>query len=243
MLPQVRLTPLALMLLLTVLFAGSASAAGKRKSLPPGPPPAGLSLSASPGIVDVGGQVLLTVKAKQWPGRASVIVSFISGHHGFSGRLPWIVSCSCFELRVVVARRIHPLEMARASAKVTVGHASFMTGATFQIRGLARNGRDFSPGGPAYLSGWVGDPEPMAKEQEHFCAWIKTPDGLGVPGFRVRFAAHYPSGMRSWYAGPTNKYGLACANRSIGSPAAGKRVPVDIYAAGQHVTVSFTTRG
>lgn len=205
----------------------------------PPAPPAGLAFTATPQVTDVGGQVLLSLHARKWPSFAAVTVSFLSAHHGFSGKMPWRPACACFQIAVILARRIHALEHARAVAKISYDHALTSAFTGFQIRGLASNGKDFSPGGTVFLSGWVSDPQPAAGEQEHFCAWVRTVDSLGVAGYRVTFVAHYPRGKQTFSAGPTNVRGVACSQHSIGNPGAGKRVNVDIYAAGRHVTASF----
>lgn len=208
-----------------------------------GPPaPTGLTFEVSPTVVDVGSQVQFSLRALSWPAHASATVSFVSPHHGFSGKMRWAPACNCFQVSVALARRIHPLEQARATARLTIGKTARTLGARFQIRGLSRNGRDFAPGGAVYLSGWVSDTQPVRQEFEHYCAWTKTADGLGVTGYTVKFVAHFNQRTDTWSAKVTSKNGVACIQRSIGNAKLGYRVTVDIYAAGQHVTASFTPR-
>lgn len=154
----------------------------------------------------------------------------------------WRPACSCFIAAVTLARRIHALETGRAQVKVRSGTRVVTASTAFQIRGLAANGRDFARGGSVALTGWVSDPTPLQREAEHFCAWVKTVDALGVPGYPVSYVVHYGSGARTLHAGPTNKRGVACAQRSIGNAKIGQRVRVDIYAAGQHVMAFFEPR-
>lgn len=238
---KLRTRPLARLLLgilpLTAILASSplpVNASGHPATLP------GLTLSASPGLVDVGDQVQFTLRARQWPKFASVTIGFLSPHHGFSGKMPYRAACACFQTSVILARRVHPLETARAVAKVSYDHTMAPIATGFQIRGLAKNGRDFSPGGAVYLSGWVSDAQPLPQEKQHFCAWVKTADLLGVPGYPVTFVAHYQKHTETFRAGPTDRRGVACSQRSIGNAAPGKRVFVDIYAAGKHVVATFT---
>lgn len=204
--------------------------------------PGGLRLTASPGVADVGGDESFTLTAKHWPASASVSLSFVSPHHGFTGKMDWDSGCSCFRLAVSLARRIHHLELARATATVHVGTGTESASATFLIRGLAANGRDFAPGGPPALTGWVSDPAPFQGEYEHYCGWIKTADGLGVAGIPVRFVAHFPGSTRRWSGGKTGTSGIVCSHKSIGKTPAGKTVRVDIYARSLHTSTSFTPR-
>ncbi|MBV9282425.1 MAG: hypothetical protein JOZ41_20280 [Chloroflexi bacterium] len=204
-------------------------------------PPPPLRFTASPALVDVGEAVTLTVSATAWPAPASVTVSFVSPHHGFSSPMPWDRSCACFRLAVSLARRIHPIERALAKALVRIGRVSTILQATFSIRGLAPNGRDYAPGGTPTLTAWVSDPNPNQNEWEHFCAWVKTSDGLGVSGFRITFVVHYRSRSQQWVAGTTGTTGILCTHRPIGHvPAA--PVPVDVYANSLHVRTTFTPR-
>lgn len=219
------------------IASGATFAAPQAASLP-----SGLRLTASPGVVDVGGNELFTLTARNWPAPAHVTLSFLSRHHGFTGPMDWNGSCSCFQLAVSLARRVHQLELAKASATVHVGKSSETASATFLIRGLAANGRGFAPGGPPELSVWVSDPSPSQGEYEHYCGWVKTADGLGVSGVHVRFVAHFPSGARSWVGGTTGATGVVCSHKSIGKSPAGKTVRVDIYAGSLHSSTSFTPR-
>jgi hypothetical protein len=220
----------------TVLSATTGHAAG---------PPAlsGLTFEVSPTVVDVGSQVQFSLRALTWPAHASATVSFVSPHHGFSGKMRWVPTCNCFQVSVALARRIHALEQARATARLTIGKTVRSLGARFQIRGLAHNGRDFAPGGAVFLSGWVSDTQPVRQELEHYCAWTKTADGLGVTGYSVKFVAHFNGHTDTWTVKITNRNGVACSQRSIGNAQLGYKVTVDIYAAGQHVTASFTPHG
>jgi hypothetical protein len=205
-------------------------------------PPKGLSLTATPSLVDVGGTVQFTLHAAKWPGPVSVTLGFLSPHHGFSGPMSWRPACSCFIAAVSLARRIHSLERARAEAKVHFDQSMVSVSAMFLIRGLAKNGRDFAPGGSVSLSGWVSDPTPIQKEIEHFCAWVKTADALGVPGYPVTYVVHYRGHNQTLRVAHTNKRGVACVQRSIGTAPIGRRVTVDMYAADQHVMASFQPR-
>lgn len=228
-------------LVLGVLGSQPALAAGHYPSRS-GALPAGLRLAASPGVADVGGDEFFTLTAKRWSAPASVSLSFVSPHHGFTGKMDWDGGCNCFRLAVSLARRIHQLELAKATATVHVGKGSESASATFLIRGLAANGRDFAPGGPPALTGWVSDPAPFQGEYEHYCGWIKTADGRGVGGVPIRFVAHFPGGARSWSAGKTGASGIVCSHKSIGKTPAGKTVRVDIYARSLHTSTSFTPR-
>lgn len=201
--------------------------------------PPGLRLQVSPFLVDVGSQVVFTVSAKRWPTPARVTVSVLSPHHGFSGRMTWKASCRCFQLGVVLARRIHSLETARVSALVALHSGPISTSNSFLIRGLARNGRDFAPGGTPYLRGWVTDPAPLANETEHYCAWVLTADGLGIKGVSVRFVASYGKSKQTWNGRPTNIRGISCVRKVLKGPRKGTRVTVDVFAGNLHVRTSF----
>lgn len=204
--------------------------------------PQRLRLAASPGVADVGGDEFFTLTASRWAGPAQVSLSFVSPHHGFTGKMDWVGNCNCFRLAVSLARRAHKMELAKATATVHIGKKSESATATFLIRGLAANGRGFAPGGPPALTAWVSDPSPFQGEYEHYCGWVKTADGLGVAGVPVRFVAHFPGGKRSWSAGKTGASGIVCSHRSIGKTPAGKTVRVDIYARSLHTSTSFTPR-
>lgn len=230
-----------LLSLTLLLFLSSSLDVGARALAAPSAPPA-LALAVSPAVVDVGSTVQLTVHARRWPARASASVAFVSAHHGFTGKMTWTPSCNCFEVRVAIARRQHALEFARAVARVTVGQATFAAVSRFQIRGLAANYHDFSPGGPVLLAGWVSDASPTRHEQQHYCGWIRTVDGFGVSGYRVRFVVRFGKHTENLAAGPTGRHGVACIAKSIGFAAIGHRVTVDVYAAGEHASASFTTR-
>lgn len=230
-----RLLCVAAMVAAAVTAASPSTRASAATSRPPG-----LQVSAVPSIADVGDDVILTLKARSWPAAASASVSFVSAHHGFRGAMQWEGSCSCFQIAVSLARRVHPLEPARATATVNYGGRSYSTVSWFQIRGLAANGRDFSPGGTPYLSGWVSDPQPFQNQFQHYCAWVRTADGLGIAGLPVTFAAHFQHSTQSWHAGKTHSNGLLCSNKSVGSATPGVPVPVDIYAGSMHVRTTFT---
>lgn len=227
-------------LLALVTYAGPSIAATRPQHMAL---PSGLQLSAQPAEVDVGGNVLFTMTARQWPAPAGVLLTFVSPHHSFTGQMPWDGSCSCFRLTVTLAKRAHQLEPAKVTATVRAGKSSESAGATFLIRGLAANGHGFAAGGPPQLTGWVTDPNPVPNENEHYCAWVRTPDGLGVSGMKVRFAVHFQAGTRSWTVGPTGASGIICLHRSIGQIELGQQVPVDIYAGALHAQTSFTPRG
>lgn len=204
--------------------------------------PTGLSLAASPQLVDVGEDVTFTLSATSWQGPSQASLSFVSPHHGFTGTMIWENSCGCFRIAVALARRIHSLEGAKATATVHTGKNLAHAFTSFTIRGLARNGRDYAPGGAVYLSGWVSDPRPAPGEYEHFCGWAKTVDGLGVTGLNVRFVAHYPDKDRTWNAGVTGPSGVVCSQRAIGKPAPGLPVRVDVFAGTLRAATSFTPR-
>lgn len=206
------------------------------------PAPVALQLAASPTYVDVGDAVTLTLSARSWGGRVAVTISFVSPHHGFSGPMAWVGRCACFRVAVALARRVHPLETARAKATVKFGKSTASAGTTFLIRGLAPNGRDYAPGGPVSLSTWVGDPAPVPGEYEHYCAWVKTPDGIGVAGYRVSFVVHFANKSSRWYAGSTGTSGILCSHRSIGNAQVGLPVSVDVYANNLRGHTGFTPR-
>jgi hypothetical protein len=208
----------------------------------PAPALRGLSLSASPGIVDVGDNVLLVLSARSWPRPVKVTVSFLSGHHGFTGQMIWSGSCACFRIAVSLARRIHPLERARAVATIVMGRQRLSASAGFWVRGLAANGRDFAPGGPQTLSAWVSDPQPLPRESVHVCAWVKTPDGLGVGGMKVRFLLRFGGKSQAWNAGVTNQDGIACSRRTVAANAVGHTVSLDAYAGALHVQTRFSPK-
>jgi len=236
----IRTALLVVSMTLFLLSPGSnALAAGQ----PPAPkPPAGLQLTASPSLVDVGDFETFTLSATSWPARASVSLSFLSGHHGFTGAMTWGGSCGCFRVAVDLARRIHPTEGARAAATVRYDRTAVVARALFRIKGLAPNGRDYSPGGTPALTQWVSEQDPIVNTEQHFCAWVKTEDGLGVPGYRVTFVVRFSYGARSWYMGTTGSSGLICTHRSIGKTRAKFRVTVDVYANSLHGRTSFVPR-
>jgi hypothetical protein len=234
------LSILRLRLVLLLIILGSALC---MPALPGYAAPNRLALSATPAVVDVGSNILFTLTAKAWNGPASVSLSFVSPHHGFTGTMQWEPDCTCFKLAVALAQRVHPLELARATATVKSGNSISKTSATFLIRGLAPGGKTFAPGGPPHLTAWVSDPTPLTKEYEHYCAWVTTADGLGVTGVKVRFVVRYPDGStRSWSARATNSSGLSCLHKSIGTTPAGRAVQVDVFAGTLHTRVSFTPR-
>ncbi|HEX6507264.1 MAG TPA: hypothetical protein VF221_06490, partial [Chloroflexota bacterium] len=109
--------------------------------------PPGLTLTASPSLVDVGDAVTFTLSARSWTGSAGAVLSFVSPHHGFTGRMLWVPQCSCFSIAVALAKRIHPIETATSTATVTYPGGTTKVYARFQIRGLASNGKSLAPGG------------------------------------------------------------------------------------------------
>lgn len=234
--------------------ASSKPRAGKASASPPstaratlrapaGTPPVGLQFTALPSLVDVGQEVGLTVSASRWNGPASVKVAFLSRHHGFSGAMTYQTTCLCFRVGVFLARRIHPLEQARAVAQITYQHARVQLVTFFTIRGLARNGRDYAPGGTSSLTTWISDPRPLAGEYQHYCVWVRTADALGVTGVVSRFVVHFDGATRTYSAGKTASTGIACVQRSVGTPLPGVRVTVDAYAGSLHARTAFTPRG
>jgi hypothetical protein len=220
------------------LIACLAAASGAHAAS--GPP--GLALHVSSSVVHVGEDVSFTLNASSWPAPARVTLSFLSAHHGFSGAMLWDGQCGCFRLTVSLAMRIHPLEPARATAKVTYDHVVASASTSFQIRGLAKNGKDFASGGATILSGWVSDPSPVPNEFQHFCAWTHTVDFIAVTGKRVGFVVHYKAKTDSWNPGNTIGDGILCSNRSVGQAQPGLAVPVDVWAGSLHMRTSFTPR-
>jgi len=204
--------------------------------------PAGLRLTASPSLVDVGDAVSFTLHAQSWPAQAGVVLSLVSPHHGFTGGMVWDGHCPCFRLGVILAKRVHPIEKGFATATVRSGGSVGVVRTTFFIRGLARNGRDYSPGGTPSLKGWVSDPSPSKNEVESFCGWVKAADSVGFPGYQVSFVVHYSNKTQSWHAGPTNNVGIRCSHKSIGNSKTGVRVSVDVYANSLLTHTSFTPR-
>ncbi|HEX8918864.1 MAG TPA: hypothetical protein VF898_10195 [Chloroflexota bacterium] len=234
-----------LMLISLGTLPGSAQAAGSghgqitifRLAAPPG-----LALSASPSLVDVGDAVTFTLTARAWTGNAGAVLSFVSPHHGFTGNMTWVPQCSCFSIAVALAKRIHTIELAQATATVHFPGGSSKVYTRFQIRGLASNGKSLAPGGTPGLTAWVSDPSPSPKEYEHFCGWVKTPDGIGVRGYRISFVAHYGQKTQQWVAGTTDTTGILCSQRSIGTPTPGLTVRVDVYANNLRAHVQFVPR-
>lgn len=224
----------------------SSQAAGEEPKSGPAAPPAagfvGLQLKSSTSIVDVGEAVQFTLTAKSWPGRTRASLSFVSPHHGFSGTMQWDGRCGCFRIAVALARRIHALENARATATVHAGALTGLASTTFQIRGLAPNGSDYAPGGTPSLQAWVADPNPVRNEFQHYCAWVKTVDGLGVRGVPITFVVHYASRTQKWYAGLSGTTGLVCSHKSIGNAKLGAQVVVDVYGGRMHTQARFTPR-
>ena len=212
-----------------------------RSHVPP-PPPAtvGSRLTATPAITDVGDGVTLTLTATHFTSKSSVIVRFVSPHHGFSGNMPWDARCSCFRLAVFLAKRSHPLELARASAVITAGKNTTVVYTSFQIRGLTPNGSAYVPGGTPIFSVWVGDPTPVSTEFQHYCVWARTADALGVAGLTVRLSVRFQQHTENWRAGVTGPSGVLCVARSIGHPIPGFKVIVDAYADNLHAQTSFT---
>jgi hypothetical protein len=202
--------------------------------------PVGLSLAASPKLVDVGDPVVLTVSARKWNGPAAASASFVSPHHGFSGAMQWKVSCGCFQAPVILAKRIHPLETAKATAKVTARGKTFVLTISFTVRGLARNGKDYARGGQIFLMSWVGDPTPAVHQDEHICAWVLTADGLGVPGYRIHYTVHYPKTIQSWYSRATGRSGVACSQRKVLPVTSKQTIHIDAAVAKLKSSTGFT---
>jgi hypothetical protein len=204
--------------------------------------PAGLRLNASPSLVDVGDAISFTLQAQSWPAPAGVVLSLVSPHHGFTGGMVWDGHCPCFRLGVILAKRIHPIEKGIATATIRSGGSVGIVRTTFFVRGLAQNGRDYSPGGTPGLKAWVSDPAPSKNEVESFCGWVKAADGVGFPGYQVSFVVHYSRTTQSWHAGPTNNVGIRCSHKSVGNAQSGVRVSVDIYANSLRTHTSFTPK-
>jgi len=228
------------------LIGGLASSTQTRKvsaSVLPAPAaPVNVRLVASPQLVDVGDSITFSLTASTWPAPASVSLSFVSAHHGFTGTMPWDPPCGCFDVAVSLATRTHGVEQGQATAKVSYKQSTFSVRTTFYIRGLASSGHGLAPGGAPHLSVWVSDPTPPPGEKDNFCAWVRTADGLGVSGIPVRFQVHFQEGTRKWNAGYTPPSGLRCVRRSIGAVAAGQTVRVVVKAGTLRASTSFTTR-
>jgi hypothetical protein len=154
----------------------------------------------------------------------------------------WTPQCSCFRLNVFIAKRVHGLELARATATVTVGKTSFIRHNTFQVRGLLPNGTQFAPGGTPYLADWVSNPQPVQNEVVHFCAWTRALDSFPIVGMPVTFVVHFPQRTQKWFAGLTNGNGVSCSSKNIHHAKIGAKVTVDVYAGKLHGQTSFTTR-
>jgi hypothetical protein len=222
----------------------SGQSAGVSRPASAAPPAAiGAQLAATPYLTDVGDQVTLTLTATRFTPKSSVIVRFLSPHHGFSGPMPWDPRCNCFRLAIFLAKRSHPLEAARASAVITAGRSITTVYTTFQIRGLTPNGQAYVSGGTPIFSAWVGDPSPIATEFQHYCVWVRTADALGVAGLTVKLSVHFAQHTENWTAGVTGPSGVLCVRRSIGHPLVGKTVRVDAYAGSLHAQTSFTPIG
>lgn len=203
------------------------------------PAPINLALRVSPYIVDVGKAGTFVVDGKQWPAKTSVTLSFVSPHHGFTGKMRWGGSCGCFDLAVSLARRSHALEQAHAVARITWPGGKRQVRAAFMIRGLAKTGKGYSPGGRTFLAAWVSDPRPFAGQYEHFCGWDHTLDRLGVPHMRVRFLVRYPGKAQSFTSGATTSTGAQCVDKKVPRGLAKKTITVDVYSAGLHVRTTF----
>ncbi len=214
-----------------------------RKAVPAPPAAIGAQLTATPSITDVGDQVTLTLTATHFTPRSSVTVRFLSSHHGFSGPMPWDPRCNCFRLAIFLAKRSHSLELSRVSAVITAGKAATAVYTTFQIRGLTPNGLAYVAGGTPIFSAWVGDPNPVATEFQHYCVWARTADALGVSGLTVKLSVHFAQHTENWTAGVTGPSGVLCVRRSIGHPQVGRGVRVDAYAGNLHAQTSFTPVG
>lgn len=229
---------------ITIPYTGFITATGRvaQAKAPNASLPPGLHLTPSPSLVDVGDAVSFTLQAQSWPAPAGVVLSLVSPHHGFTGGMVWDGHCPCFRLGVVLAKRVHPIEKGIATATVRSGGSVGVVRTTFFIRGLAPNGRDYSPGGTPTLKGWVSDPSPSKNEVESFCGWVKAADGVGFPGYQVSFVVHYSNRTQSWHAGPTNNVGIRCSHKSIGNAKTGVRVSVDVYANSLRTHTSFTPR-
>lgn len=222
---------------------GKASGTGRPHVPQPPPAAVGARLTATPSLTDVGDQVTLTLTATHFTPKSSVVVRFLSPHHGFSGSMPWDLRCTCFRLAIFLAKRSHPLEQSHASAVITAGKSATTTYATFQIRGLTPNGQDYASGGTPILTAWVGDPNPVATEFQHYCVWARTADALGVSGLTIKLSVRFRQHTENWTAGVTGSSGVLCARRSIGHPLVGFKVRVDAYTASLHAQSSFTPRG
>jgi hypothetical protein len=226
-----------LILLFGALIAIPARAWGNGRTHVPVPV---LKLTVAP-IVDVGTWATFRLTTRSWPRPATASLHFLSSHHGFTGTMRWMETCRCFQPSLPIGKHIHPLERAQAWAMARSDAGIARASTSFLIRGLAPSGRDYSPGGPPFLSAWVGDPRPSRKMLQHFCAWVHASDGFGLRGVSVRFVVRYGPGLEQFTL-RTNADGVACSHRSIDSAPAGIRVPVDIYAGHLHAATEFTPR-
>jgi hypothetical protein len=204
--------------------------------------PAGLGLRVSPAMVDVGNAETLTVVAQHFPQGTAVTVSFLSLHHGFSGKMLWTPQCKCFRLNVLLAKRAHGVETAKAKATVTVGGKSYVRTNHFDIRGLLPDLKHYAPGGTPYLAGWISDPQPVQNEALHFCAWTRALDSFPISGIPVSFVVHFQSRKSHWYAGLTGPNGVRCSVKNIYHAKVGVPVKVDVYAGKLHTSTTFTPR-
>jgi len=222
---------------------GKAVDAGRPHVPLPLPAAVGARLTATPSLTDVGDQVTLTLTATRFTPKSSVSVRFLSTHHGFSGSMPWDPRCNCFRLAIFLAKRSHSLELSRASAVIRAGTTFTTVYTTFQIRGLTPSGQAYALGGTPIISAWVGDPNPVGTEFQHYCVWARTADALGVAGLTIKLSVHFQQHTENWTAGVTGSSGVLCARRSVGHPLPGFTVRVDAYAGSLHAQTSFTPRG
>jgi len=199
-----------------------------------------LSLRIAP-IVDVGSVATFSLSAQRWPAGISVMMKFVSAHHGFSGPMYWSRGCGCYQARVRMVWHVHPLEQAYAVATVRFPSGQTVQAATrFRIRGLAAGGQRFAPGGQPFLSAWVSDSTPALDELEHFCAWVHASDNFPISGVTVHVTVHTGGGDVLLTGARTNQNGVGCAEYTFSDLAPHVTVAADVSAAGQTARVSFT---
>lgn len=223
--PRVLLAGLFLIALLPATAAAQSSSRFQLRTAP---------------IVDVGSVATFNLSARHWPPGIGVTVRMVSPHHNFNGPMHWARACGCYQARVRMVWRDHPLEKAYVAATVTgrsgmVGRAS----TTFHIRGLLPGGKRFAPGGTPILSAWVSDPTPSAGEDEHFCAWLHASDNFPIAGVKVHVQVHLGGGDVVLSAGHTNQNGVTCARYALGHLPPHEMVKADVTAAGRTTRVTF----
>lgn len=240
---RIRYYALALLFLCTAAYPVAIRQAETATAATFSAPPQYVKLTVEPPLVDVGDAINFTLSARSWGSSVRVTISFLSAHHGFTGSMQWVPGCGCFRTAVALARRIHGIEQAKVRALVSYQGGQVVLNSNFSVRGLAPNGKDYAPGGTPFLTAWVSDSSPTAHEYQHFCAWVKTPDGLGVVNVPIRWSVHYRDHTENWNGGRTGANGLRCSSRSVSAGQKGFAVTADAYAGALHVRTYFTPSG